>query len=112
MVNGTVTLTGDDAILVRYQLAQGETGAPLAFAEYADRSVQVHGTFGAGGSITIEGSNDGANWAQLADPQGNPLVIATAKIEAILECVRFVRPVAAGDGTTNLTVLVFGRKAK
>lgn len=111
MVNGNVVLTGDRSILVSYQLTQDDVGARLAFDEYADRSVQVAGTFGAGGSVTVEGSNDGTNWATLADPQGNPLVITTAKIEAILECVRFVRPVAAGDGTTNLTVLVFGRKA-
>lgn len=112
MVNGTVTLTGDNSILVRYQLMQDEIGAPLAFAEYADRSVQVAGVFGAGGTVTLEGSNDGTHWATLADPQGYPLVMTTNKIEAILECVRFVRPVAVGDGTTNLTVLVFGRKAK
>lgn len=111
MVNGQVLLTGDKSVLVSYTLVADSIGSKLAFDEYADRSVQVHGTFGAGGAVTIEGSNDGQHWAPLADPQGNPLVITTPKIEAILECVRFVRPVAAGDGTTNLTVLVFGRKA-
>jgi hypothetical protein len=42
----------------------------------------------------------------LTDPQGNDLVISTAKIELISEATVYVRPVVAGDGTTDLTVLI------
>jgi hypothetical protein len=73
--------------------------------EYSDRCFQVTGTFGTGGSCTIQGSNDGTNWASLADPQGNALTFTSQKIEQALELPRYVRPnVTAGDGTTNLTV--------
>lgn len=82
-----------------------EDGQPVELANFADRSVQVFGTFGAGGAVRIEGSNDGVNYAPLTDPQGNALDINTAKIESIMEIVRWVRPrVITGDGTTAITV--------
>lgn len=74
--------------------------------------MQVAGTFGVGGSVNIEGSNNGVAWAVLADPQGNPLTFTAARIEQVLESPRFIRPiVTAGDGTTNLTVNVFCRRS-
>lgn len=86
-------------------MANGDDGEPIELANFADRSVQVTGTFGAGGSVRIEGSNDGVNYAPLTDPQGNNLDILSAKIEAISEVVRYIRPrVTAGDGTTAITV--------
>lgn len=91
-------------------LANGDEGAPVELANFADRTVQVVGAFGGGGNLRIEGSLDGENWAPLTDPQGNFLDIQTAKIEAITEIVRWVRPrVTAGDGTTSLTVTMLLR---
>jgi hypothetical protein len=53
------------------------------------------------------------NWAALTDPQGNNLDMASLKIEAISELTRFVRPkVTAGDGTTNLTVLLLVKRGQ
>jgi hypothetical protein len=87
-------------------LANGDQGQPIELANFADRSLQVVGVFGAGGSVRIEGSLDGVNYAALTDPQGNDLNFTTAKIEAVSEVVRWLRPrVAAGDGTTALTVV-------
>lgn len=86
-------------------LANGDTGSTLMGAQYTDKSVQVSGTFGTGGTLRFEGSNDGVNWAVLTDPQGNALDFTTAKIEMVSEATLYVRPrVAAGDGTTALTV--------
>lgn len=101
-------------VIATYEhMAITDVGPGIEFYAYADRSVQVFGTFGAGGSVLIEGSNDGEHWSALADPQGSPLVFNTAKIEAVLECTRHLRPVvAAGDETTDITVLVFGRNTK
>lgn len=88
-------------------MALGDDGQPIELANFADRSVQVTGVFGVGGSVRIEGSIDGTNYAVLTDPQGNALDITTAKIEAVSELVRWVRPrVTAGDGSTVLTVLM------
>ena len=89
-------------------LLNGDDGAPIAITPYTDKSAQVFGTFGAGGSLPIEGSNDGVNWAVLTDPQGNDLRFTTGKIEFISEATRFLRPgPVSGDGTTSLTVLIF-----
>lgn len=67
---------------------------------------QVTGTFGAAGSVQIEGSNDGATWVKLS-----PAALTSAGLFAALgvtERPKFVRPnVTAGDGTTALTVTAF-----
>lgn len=88
-------------------LANGDDGAPAEFPLMSDRTVQVFGTFGAGGSVTIEGSLDGVNFSTLTDPQGNQLTLGSAKVESIMEVVQYIRPrVTAGDGATNLTVMI------
>jgi hypothetical protein len=52
-------------------LLNTDDGDPFEGAEFADRTAQVFGTFGAAGSVQLEGSNNGTNWNILADPQGN-----------------------------------------
>jgi len=88
-----------------------DVGAAFEGIHYADRSVQVTGTFGSAGSVSIEGSNDGANWAALNDAQGNPLAVSLARISIIQEMTRYVRPkVIAGDATTSLVVTLLARR--
>lgn len=92
-------------------LLNGDTGEPLEATEFADRAVQVSGTFGAGGSCALEGSNDNVTWNALNDPQGTPIAFTASKIEQVLETPRYIRPnVTAGDGTTSLTMTAFGRR--
>ena len=104
-------------------LLNGDDGAPLGgataganyhrdHAVYGDRSVQITGTLGAGGTIVIEGSNDGGvTWATLNDAFGNALTLTALGIKQITECVGQIRPrVTAGDGTTNLNVYLWMRK--
>ncbi len=89
-----------------------DSGSPFMSGQWADRSVQVLGTFGAGGNLRWEGSNDGTNYAVLTDPQGNALDFTSAKIETVTELTAYVRPrVTAGDGTTSVTVVMFARRA-
>lgn len=79
----------------------------LEAPDFRHKEVQVLGTFGAGGSVTVEGSLDGGTtWATLNDVQGNALTFTSARIEKIQETVAQVRArVTAGDGTTSLTVV-------
>lgn len=94
-------------------LANGDTGSPVIEAEFSDRTVQVTGTFGVGGSVTLEGSNDGVNFVALTDPQGNAITKTAAAIEAVQEGPKYMRPnVTAGDGTTALTVTIFARRPR
>lgn len=91
-------------------MVNGDQGDSLPLSQYADRSVQVAGTFGSGGTLVIQGSNDSINYVTLTDPQGNPLSFTTAGLEAITEMVAYIRPaVLAGDGTTSLTVTMAAR---
>lgn len=103
--------TGRAQVFTWSGLLNGDTGAPVTWVDFADRCFQVTGTFGVDGSVTIQGSNDGATWATLSDPQGSALTFTAAKIEQALELPRYVRPsVTAGDNDTALVVTLCMRK--
>lgn len=71
------------------------------------------GTFGAGGSVALQGSNDGTNWFNLtpaALTAAGAFVNATAVTGGlgVTEHPKYIRPtVTAGDGTTAITVIGF-----
>ena len=106
-------LTTSSAFVATWpNLGQGDDGQHIQFAQYTDRSAQVFGIFG-GASIAVQGSNDGANWATLTDPQGNDLLLTSAKIEMITEATAYIRPlVVGGDGTTDLTVCMLCKESR
>jgi len=114
----TITPTverSNDGNLVKFtytNMANGDVGVPIKWPDYADRSVQVKGTFGVGGNLRFEGSNDGGTTYDAAtDPQGNDINLTAANIEAVSEVHELQRPqVTAGDGTTSLTVVVVARR--
>lgn len=95
-----------------------DVGAAVQMPALADRSVQVLGTLGTGGSVRIEGSNrlapdasTATDWAPLTDPQGNNLDMAALKAEAITEPMLWIRPrITAGDAGTDLEVHILFRK--
>ena len=91
-------------------LLNGDTGTPEAPARFDRITAQVKGTFGAGGSVNIEGSMDGGTtWAVLNDTRGesNALTFTAADIRRANESPLLIRPnVTAGDGTTTLVVIL------
>ena len=83
-------------------------GASVELPYFSDRSVQVVGTFGTGGNLRIQGSNDGTNWAALQGIDNSDLNITSACIKQIAPVTRYVRAlVTAGDGTTDLDVFLY-----
>ncbi len=84
-------------------LANGDQSVAIeAGAVLVTKSWNVAGTFGAGGSIQLEESNDGTNW----------FINGTAKTSNAYvdfsSASRFFRfNVTAGDGTTSLIVSLF-----
>lgn len=87
-------------------------GASIAFAQWADRSIQFNGTFN-GATIIWEGSNDGGTtWTTLTDPQGNAISKTSAAIEAITEICQLARPnVSSGAGVaTDLNAMAILRR--
>lgn len=98
----TITWTG---------LLNGDDGAPVQMPGSNIRSIQFTGTFGSGGTIQIEGSNDGVNYVVLTDPQGNNISKTAGALEAITELTLYIRPrVTAGDGATNLSATLLIRR--
>jgi hypothetical protein len=94
-------------------MPNGNTGNPETFGRYTGRlSVQVFGTFGAAGSVQIEGSNDGGTtWVILFDNRGTgaAMTFTAAGLRSLNDVPALIRPnVTAGDGTTSLNVIVTG----
>lgn len=112
----TITQPGSAASLklVTWALMlNGDSGTPYASADWADRCLQISGTFGAGGTVLWEGSNDpaAAVWAVLNDINGNALSLTTASIKQMNEAPLWIRPrVSAGDGTTSILATVLARR--
>jgi hypothetical protein len=93
-------------------LLNGDDGSPIDLPGSTLRSVQFTGTFGTGGTIVIEGSNDGTNYVTLTDLQGNSISKTAAAIEGIQEVTRYIRPrVTGGDGATDLVATLYLGKA-
>lgn len=88
-----------------------DSGAPAQLPSWADCSFQVVGSFGAGGNVVIEGSNDGINYGTLNDPFGVALNFTSQAPRQATERCQYVRPrVTAGDATTSLTVIGLFRR--
>ncbi len=94
-------VSGGKALVFSWTLTEADTAVPVEIVDFADRSVQMAGSFG-GGNVRIEGSNnDGATYAALTDPQGNDLNFSADKIEMVTELTQLLRPrVTAGAGVS------------
>lgn len=103
--------SSDVAVTTWAQLAANDDGEPVRLAVYSDRSIQVTGTFG-GASVTIGGSNDGVTYHALNDTGSEPLTLTAGALKAIVELPVFIKPrVFGGDGTTNINVILAGRRS-
>jgi hypothetical protein len=83
-------------------------GDPISYASNGMGGVtfQVNGTFGSGGTVLVEGSNNGINWYTLSDQANSPVSFSAAGLKTVRDQPLFMRPrVSAGDGTTSITVV-------
>lgn len=95
-----------------------DSGAPLRIPAHSDITVQMLGTLGTGGVITMEGTLDNAaapadaQYGGLNIPAGTALTLtAIAQVKQVLEHPLQIRPrVTAGNGTTNLECWVIVTK--
>ena len=72
---------GESSLITWADLQNGDDGEAVQFGAFTDRSIQFGGTFGAGGTIVLEGSNDGVNYLPLTDPQGNPITLLDLNVD-------------------------------
>lgn len=112
MASVSATINGDvisGVKSVSWALAAGDTGKPVLFAQYPDRTVQMTGTFG---SATLRGSNlaapddaTAAHWFNLTDPQGNAITLTAAGGELIAENPMWLSPITTGGSGYVITVV-------
>lgn len=116
-INPTITRVGNNVLKVVWAtLTSADTsGAALdqvLLADFADRSIQITGTFGTA-TLKFQGSNDESNFVSLTDPQGNAIEKTAASIEQVMENTLTVKPVVTtADGTTSLTVVLVARRTR
>jgi hypothetical protein len=111
---------GDNCIVVTWGpiTTTNADGQRFEMPGWADRSVHVFGTFGAGATLSIQGSNEAVptNWVLLAaaGDATEDMAFLTAggnDIKQVLEVCRWVRPLlTGGDGTTSLTVAMLVKR--
>lgn len=107
---------GENVVYQVSGLLNGDDSISIQDSETGDRTAQVTGTFGVGGTVIVEGSLDPAqtptNWFQLKDFSNTALSFTAAGLKPILENVLHVRfRVTGGDGTTSLVgTLLIRRK--
>lgn len=104
------TIYGHSHQFVWAAMANGDSGAPVSVPNEADRSIQFTGTFGAGGTVLMEGSNDGVTYFTLTDPSNTAISATAAALKQITEETLWLRPrVTAGDGTTAIIATLITR---
>ena len=106
------TWTDFDGVRVRQwrNLHNGDEGQPITLARFNDKTVQISGTFGVGGTVEMEGSLDGAIWTRLKDVFNVSLSATSEKLFTITEVPVYMRPVVtAGDANTDILVSILVR---
>lgn len=105
-----LTFPTDGSTVIWAAVPNGNQGDAVA-EDWSEAFFQVTGTFGAAGSVQIEGSNDNVNWVKLS-----PAALTAAGLFAglgVTERPKYLRPnVTAGDGTTALTITGFLKKQR
>lgn len=93
-------------------LASGDTGKPISLAQYLVTTLTFYGTFGSGGSVTLEVSPDnGTTWVNAANAFSS-LPATAAGLSGGFLPVDLIRPrVTAGDGTTSINVQIIASVA-
>ena len=71
----------------------------------SDRTIHVFGTFGSS-TLLVTGSIDGTNYFTMNDSNGNALSITSAKGEALLELVRYIKLTHSGGTGTSLSIVL------
>lgn len=72
--------------------------------------IQGTGNYGAGGNITVEGSNDNTNFSVLKDITGTDIVLASTKAWQLRDNALYIRPRATAGTGVAVDVRLVGRR--
>lgn len=115
----TPRLNLPESVLVSWlALANGDQGAPVEMPEYSDRTVQIAKTgdaFG-GGTMVLEGSNDGVRYFTLKFAVSGTAISSTAigtnSDGQVMENPRFMRPSLAGGAAGGVDVFLMCHRGR
>lgn len=110
-IQHTSDLAGNGIHVVTWILSEDDDGTPVEMGAYADKTVQLSGTFG-GTSVALQGSNDGLVWFTLADYDGAALVTTANGLGGIRENTRYIRPLSTGGVGATVKVCVFSKRVR
>lgn len=104
----TPTFDGSVVVLTWTGLAtSGDVGDAQSYANFADKTFIVAGTFTGAPTVAIEGSNDGTNWVTLSNRQGTAMTFTAAGMNTSQDKPVYVRPrLTAGAGGASVIVQV------
>lgn len=94
--------SGDGStILVTWStVTEADECAPVSMPAHADKSILAFGTWD-GANVAVHGSNDGTNYAPLADPGGTVIDITQDGAKQVVENTVWVKPVVTTGGATQ-----------
>lgn len=91
-------------------MIENTDGVPVSIPWYTTKTVTFSGAFTTA-TMILQGSNDGATWFPLTDPQGNAISRTAEGIETIDENPLFIRPLISGGAAgTSITVIICARR--
>lgn len=107
--SAVVSRPADGVLVIRWVLANGDTGDPVILPHASDKCFHASGTFGVGGSVSLRGSNKAAP-VVTTDPiltagegGANPVTKTAEGMEQVQENPLWIWPhVTAGDGSTSI----------
>ena len=109
-INYSFTQLADHAKLLWETIDGSDTGQPFDLQEYNDNTVTVTGTFDSN-TLTMQGSNDGANWFTLTDNNGLSVTFTAAGGAYIVPAPRYIRPSLGAGASSDIDVFVLLRRA-
>lgn len=112
-VKTDVSQDGSTFSVIWSGIQQGDTCQGIRLPEYADKSFQAIGTFGASTPLAgLTGTNmlDDTSPQPLHDPGGTAISLSAAGIRQVLENVLTYIPTwSGGDGTTAVSIVMLFR---
>lgn len=84
-------------------MGDDDTGSSVFLAGYADKTVQIAGTLGAG-TVVLQGSNDANTWVTLTDADGSN--ISGVGMYYVRENPLYIRPVTASGSSNDIDVIL------
>lgn len=90
-------------------LTSADTATALQIHGIVSGSMQVTGTFG-GGVAVLQGTNDGTNYADLLDVNGNAVSFSVAGIVDFRTSALSIRPATSGGTADDVDVTIILRQ--